>query len=273
MRYGTMIFVLGCSLAACSEDPEMAATGTGVPQATAGTPQATPGAAITPGAPGGMLPAGTATQPMGTAGTAVPAATTPATPTDMGGAVPMGTPPMGTVPMDATSPVAGMMAPEMVGMMDPATGGDDPCAGTDMGMAPADLHAAAAAVLTAAAPCGSSSCHGGSRARAGLELLEVPNLNEALVGKFACEAPNLPLIDGSGGAAALANSFLWYKITGAAEAGILPGDPATFGMAGACGQPGDQPYGELMPKGGGQMSEERLAPIRAWICAGAPAPL
>ena len=83
----------------------------------------------------------------------------------------------------------------------------------------------------------------------------------------------MPLVDASGGDSALANSYLWQKLVGTIDAsGAITGD-ASWGEGGACGQTPDQPYGVLMPLGTTEpISEERLAPIRNWICAGAPGP-
>jgi hypothetical protein len=139
---------------------------------------------------------------------------------------------------------------------------------------PAMLHMAAHDVLGVASPCGFSSCHMGSNARAHLDLLDAANLKTALVGKPACEAPNLPLVDGSGGDAALAKSYLWIKLTGAVDvSAAIVANPA-WGTPGAdCGQMG-QPNGVRMPLTNTDMllDEPRLSAIRNWICAGAPGP-
>lgn len=145
--------------------------------------------------------------------------------------------------------------------------------------APATLHAAVAALLNPPAPapptpCGFSSCHAGA-GKAGLSLLGAADMRAAMVDKPSCQAPNLPLVDGRGGQVALDNSYLWIKLTGAADAaGIMIGDPA-WGMGGACGQSAAAPYGGRMPQMASAMttSEDRLATIRNWICGGAPGPM
>lgn len=255
--------VLGLAMVfGCGDDPAPAPMGT-VP----GSPA--PGTPVIPGAP--------------TNGVAGPTAGVPGSVgVDPGAGVPptAGVPAMGVPPAVGGVPVNGGMAaaggvPASPGM-DPAAGvpvnggvmGADPCAGAASG----DTHAAAAELLTGMATCGGSSCHGSSNPRATLSLLGVVDLRATLVDRPACEAPALPLIDGSGGAAALARSWLWLKLTAPADAAnVLMSDP-TWGGPGTCGQPGDQPYGVLMPQGSGGLDEARLKPIRDWICSGAPAP-
>lgn len=189
---------------------------------------------------------------------------------------------------DNTPPLGGMNAPDPMDM-NPAgtnapppagTGGDgDGMMGTGVAGCEAvtattgDLHAAAAAILTPMTPCGFSSCHQGN-GKAGLVLTDVADLAAQMVGKPACEAPNLMLVDGSGGDAGLANSYLWQKLTAPAVAGgQLVGDPA-WGTPGNCGQEVGS-YGGRMPLAGSPdvPGEERLGPIRDWICAGAPGPM
>jgi hypothetical protein len=52
----------------------------------------------------------------------------------------------------------------------------------------------------------------------------------------------------------------------------LSADP-TWGDPGNCGQDGDQAFGVRMPKGTTTtLSADKLAKVRNWICAGAPAP-
>lgn len=147
----------------------------------------------------------------------------------------------------------------------------DPCENSG----PADgaaLHAAALALLTPSAPCAGSSCHSQRGKAAGLTLSGATDLRALLVDKAACLAPELPLVDGSGGAAALANSWLWLKLTSEVDAqGKLP-ESASWGVAESCGQQGDEPRGVLMPLGGEPLDEEQRATLRSWICAGAPGP-
>lgn len=147
-----------------------------------------------------------------------------------------------------------------------------PCKDADLRGTPAELHAAAATVLTATTPCGFSACHQGSRAKAGLRLGGVTDLRAYLVDKPACESSTLPLVKSGGGEGGLANSWLWVKLTSPVDAaGALPND-ARFGAVTNCGQSGSEPYGQLMPLGAGMLEEIDLAPIRNWICAGAPGP-
>ena len=177
----------------------------------------------------------------------------------------------------------------------PVSAGDDAgsVAGRDGGVADADsaatqsasgcsaedsrldgpaLHAAAASVLTVMSPCGFSSCHQGN-GKAGLALAGATDLNALLVGKTACEAPTLSLVDGSGGDAALNRSWLWLKLVAPYRpGGTLEGHP-DWGTPGACGQVPPDSYGVLMPLGATEaLDEARLGPIRDWICAGAPGP-
>ena len=164
----------------------------------------------------------------------------------------------GARPVDAEAP-------------DERDAGADPCADSE-GADDAALHAAALALLTPTAPCAGSSCHSTRGKAAGLTLMGATDLRELLVDKAACLAPELPLVDGSGGSAALANSWLWLKLTSDVDAqGKLP-ETAAWGVAESCGQQGDEPHGVLMPLGGESLEEEQLATLRSWICAGAPGP-
>jgi len=88
--------------------------------------------------------------------------------------------------------------------------------------------------------------------------------------KAACEAPNLKLVDTRGGDAGLAASWLWLKLTAPADSASseLTADPS-WGTPGSCGQSGG--YGQRMPIGAPMgLAADVLAPIRDWICAGAP---
>ena len=136
----------------------------------------------------------------------------------------------------------------------------------------ATLHADAAAILATETPCGFSSCHTGN-GKAGLILHEVADLSTQLVGVTSCEAPNVPLVDGQGGDAGLNNSWLWLKLTAAAVPGGMLTPDTTWGEPGNCGQDVGS-YGGRMPLAGSPdvPGEERLGPIRNWICAGAPGP-
>jgi hypothetical protein len=151
------------------------------------------------------------------------------------------------------------------------------CASAKKGM-PAELHAAAAAALLPTATnkgCAFSSCHDMSSMKAKLTLLEAPNdLRMQLVGKMSCEVPTLPLIDTSGGDAALAKSWLWQKLVAPAgsDGQLMPksdwGTPTT-----TCGQ--EKEFGLRMPRS--QTADpwtptSKLQAVRDWICAGAPGP-
>lgn len=144
---------------------------------------------------------------------------------------------------------------------------------------PATMYAAVNALLnppdvTMPTPCGFSSCHAGN-GKAKLVLLGKTDLRATMVDVPSCLAPNVPLVDGRGGQMALDNSWLWIKLVGAADsAGIITANPA-WGMGGACDQTPAAPYGIRMPQMASPKtaSEERLATIRNWICAGAPGPM
>ena len=143
---------------------------------------------------------------------------------------------------------AGSAAPVVVAGCETAVAGDA-----------VTLHAAASEVLTLMTPCGFSSCHAGT-GKANLILTGATNLAMLMVDKQA----------------ALDRSYLWIKLTGAADAsGFIQGDMAVWGMGGACGQTAAAPYGVRMPQmaTAATTSEERLAKIRNWICGGAPAPM
>ena len=84
------------------------------------------------------------------------------------------------------------------------------------------MHAAALAVLNADSPCGFSSCHMPPTGKASLVLKGATDLHATLVGKASCEAPTIPIVDGSGCDAALQNSWLWQKLTAPASAFPIP---------------------------------------------------
>jgi hypothetical protein len=120
--------------------------------------------------------------------------------------------------------------------------------------------------------CGFNSCHVGT-GKAGLILSGATDLKALLVGKASCEVPAIPLVDGAGMDAGLNNSWLWLKLTKPTDTdgNIIP--EAAWGTPGSCGQDGVMSFGVLMPKGAFEpMAEPKLAKIRNWICAGAPAP-
>lgn len=153
------------------------------------------------------------------------------------------------------------------------------CAGVDMTQPPSALHAGAAMTLlpstTPNGTCAFMSCHNGSAKKAGLQLdATVTDLNAALVGKPACEAPSIALVDGSSGDAALAKSWLWQKLVAPADSSGEITPDATWGTPGACGQMSGTGYGVRMPLRGddSKLDDAKLAPVKAWICAGAPKP-
>lgn len=148
----------------------------------------------------------------------------------------------------------------------------DPCEGALSEADAGALHAQVAALLTPQSPCGFSACHAGSRAKAGLRLSGIADLRAQLVDKPACEAPSLSLVDGAGGAEALARSWLWQKLAAPADpSGALLAQPA-WGSAESCGQAPSEPFGTLMPLAAGSLAADELAVVRRWICAGAPGP-
>jgi hypothetical protein len=123
--------------------------------------------------------------------------------------------------------------------------------------------------------CAFSSCHNMSAKKANLILDgSMPDLNALLVGKPTCEAPSLVLVDGSGGDAALAKSWIWQKLAAPADSSGNLTANAAWGMAGNCGQSSGAGYGQRMPLVG---SADTLAPaklnaVKSWICAGAKGP-
>jgi hypothetical protein len=143
---------------------------------------------------------------------------------------------------------------------------------------PAMLHADAAAVLTVPmGTCNFSSCHNPPNGKSKLRLQDVADLNAALVGVMSCQAPTIPLVAAGGGDPALQNSWLWLKMTSptvANDVALVP-DPA-WGPGGATGCDNPMPsqlFGVIMPKGATKpVAENKLGPIRRWICGGAPGP-
>jgi len=256
----SLVFVAS-ALAACGDDgaespPPAAGTGgaaiSGTVAAAAGTGAA--GAAAGTGAAGTGL-AGTGAAGTGAAGTGV--AGTGAAGTGTAGTGTAGTGTAGT----------GAAAPGLT------------CADADTTTPAAMLHANAAAAMFPPMPgmnggCAFSSCHGMSAKKANLILDgTMTNLNALLVGKASCEAPSLSLVDGSGGDAALAKSWLWQKLAAPIDtSGNLTANPA-WGMSGNCGQSGGTGYGVRMPLGQTDLlAAPKLNAIKSWICAGAKGP-
>jgi hypothetical protein len=142
------------------------------------------------------------------------------------------------------------------------------------------LHANAAAAMFPPMPgmnggCAFSSCHSMSAKKGNLVLDgTMANLNLLLVGKVACEAPNLVLVDGSGGDAALTKSWIWQKLVAPADSSGTLTPNAAWGMPGNCGQSGGSGYGIRMPavNTADLLSPPKLAAVKSWICAGAKGP-
>lgn len=145
--------------------------------------------------------------------------------------------------------------------------------------AKAALHAAALAALVPArgqsGSCAASRCHAGEAPSAGLSLRPgITDLRKLLVGREACVAPDLMLVNGEGGEHALEHSWLWQKLTAHADSrGELQSEPE-WGANAICGQRQGMPYGARMPWTGDEetLSERKLTAVRRWICAGAPGP-
>ncbi|HKP56741.1 MAG TPA: hypothetical protein VJV78_08475, partial [Polyangiales bacterium] len=159
-----------------------------------------------------------------------------------------------------------------------AAGGGMTCAGASTA-APAALHMAAAMALLPVmnqGPCAFGSCHDANAKKAGLALTAMPfDLKMQTVGKTACEAPSMKVVDGSGGDAGLAKSWLWHKLASPAGSdGAMTADPAWGAAAASCGQAPGQDFGVRMPYSGTdtQLSMEKVMAVRDWICAGAPGP-
>jgi hypothetical protein len=145
---------------------------------------------------------------------------------------------------------------------------------------PAMLHQAALEAIVPKdamnkSPCAFSSCHDSNQKKAMLNLdVGTMDLHATLVDKPSCEVPTLKLIASGGGDAALANSWLYQKLTAATgSSGEIVAQPA-WGMGGAsCGQDSGQPFGVRMPKSSTDiLTSTRLNPLKDWICAGAPGP-
>jgi hypothetical protein len=120
-------------------------------------------------------------------------------------------------------------------------------------------------------PCAFGSCHNTGKKAAQLALPFGGNLAEITVGKPSCEVPAMPLVDASGGDAALKNSWLYHKLAGPVDGSAnLIAEPS-WGEPGSCGQMSG--FGVRMPVSAGSdgVGEAKLAIIKEWICAGAPA--
>ena len=82
----------------------------------------------------------------------------------------------------------------------------------------------------------------------------------------------MPLVSGAGGDAALANSWLWIKMVEKLDGNGNITPKAAWGTPGTdCGLMTPGTYGVRMPFGF-DASDEQLAVVRNWICAGAPGP-
>lgn len=122
-------------------------------------------------------------------------------------------------------------------------------------------------------------CHRQSQAprSAGLQLAGTASsdrLDDLLmfVDKPSCQT-TMPVVDRSGGDAALANSWLWWKVAGASEGMDLVAQPDWMSTGDNCQQLDPaKPFGTLMPQGASEPTESVAAAVRNWICAGAPGP-
>jgi len=153
--------------------------------------------------------------------------------------------------------------------------GTPTCAGAMTGAGPA-LHMAAVQAITQtmgpqASCAGSTACHAGNNAQAGLSLAGPTNLNMLLVGKMSCELPTMPLVASGGGDAALNNSWLWLKLIAPVDASQNVVAMPAWGTPGNCGQSTVGTFGLRMPFGQTLAMAQR-DPVRDWICAGAPGP-
>jgi len=147
------------------------------------------------------------------------------------------------------------------------------CAMANLSIGNSALHANAMMALTSNTCSGSTSCHQGNPGKAMLSLKDKTDMRALLVGKPACNAPNLHLVDGRGDAAALANSWLWIKLTGTVNSTNEVTGMASWGTPGNCEQPTVGTYGIRMPFGfGSGMTWSDVNKVRDWICAGAPGP-
>ena len=148
------------------------------------------------------------------------------------------------------------------------TGGAVPGCEVAVAGEPAALHAEAITALKGG--CSFSSCHDADGERAGLIILEGDNLNMTLVDKPACQVPTLLIVKSGGGNAALDGSWLWQKLIAPKDSSefIIPQD--VWGMPVVCQQ--TQGFGTRMPMTNIDLSPERIASIRNWICAGAAGP-
>jgi hypothetical protein len=153
---------------------------------------------------------------------------------------------------------------------------DASCTGVTTGAA-ADLHAAAAKILipadmTSKGTCSFSSCHDSSAKKAKLIFdYTSTDLHALLVDKPACEAATYSLVASGGGDASLAKSWIWQKLSSAADgSGNLIVKPE-WGTPTSCGQ--SDGFGVRMPMSGDRLDDTKLGAIKAWICAGAPAPM
>ena len=177
--------------------------------------------------------------------------------TGVGGAVANGTGGAGSG-TGATAPVAG-------------------CEAADATMTGSAAHAAALTVLNQMVPCGLSICHAGT-GQAKLVLLGVTDLKATMVDKPSCEAPTMPLVSSKGGNAALANSWLWQKLTAPAMSTDALITQSTWGTPAACptanfGMMQTSGFGDRMPYGSlATLEPAPLGAIRNWICSGAPGP-
>jgi hypothetical protein len=131
-------------------------------------------------------------------------------------------------------------------------------------------------VILTSPTCNFSSCHVMPTGKAKLVLQNVADFNAALVGKASCEAPTFSLVAAGGGDAALQNSWLWLKLispTVPNDVALAPNPAWGAGAITDCEATPMMPFGVLMPKTATKpLDESKLAPVRRWICGGAPGP-
>jgi len=146
------------------------------------------------------------------------------------------------------------------------------CAMANVSIGNAALHANALAALSSATCTGSTSCHQGT-GKAMLSLKDKPDLRTLLVDKKSCGSPTVPLIDSRGDAAALANSWVWIKLTFPVNSSNDVVAMPSWGTPGNCEQQTVGSFGLRMPFGfGNGMTWSDANKVRDWICAGAPGP-
>ncbi|MDD9943163.1 MAG: hypothetical protein OXU20_19130 [Myxococcales bacterium] len=254
-----------CVAATCTA-PMVANATTGVCECPAG---------MAPDAMGGCVPMGACTAPMvadpTTGMCGCPAGMMPDA---MGGCAPAGA--ACTAPMVANATTGACECPPDM-PLDATTGmcgAAGPMPTCDDADTSGDTFEAMQEMVTAR--CG--VCHRRSQAprSADLQLTGDMAMDRAedfmtLVIKPSCQT-TMPLVDQSGGTAALMNSWLYWKVAGETEevGGILVAQPGWMATGENCGQ--DSDFGTLMPMSVSDPIESAVTAVKNWICAGAPGP-